>query len=104
MTIIGIFGFGANVLCVIVLLKCKTNRNFHRLLACLAIVDLILITVLVMEISIIGVFIKTEPHWYVLAYPYVIHPARGIIQTLAIYMVVAVATERYRYNRVAPIF
>lgn len=95
-TVIGILGFIANVLSVIVLLKCKHNRNFHRLLAGMAVVDSILIAVIVMEISVIGVFLEREPHWYILAYPYFIHPVRGMIQTLAIFMVVAVATERYR--------
>ena len=53
-SVIGIFGFIANVLSVIVLLKCKDNRNFHRLLAGMAIIDIILISVTVLEMSIIG--------------------------------------------------
>ena len=57
-----------------------------------------MIAVTVLEMSIIGIFMKTEPHWYVLVYPSLIHPARGILQTMAIFMVVAVATERYGYD------
>ena len=34
---------------------------------------------------------------YIITYPYIFHPIRGIIQTAAIFMVVAVTTERYRY-------
>ena len=94
-SVIGLFGFVANVLSVIVLLKCKDNRNFHRLLAAMAIIDIILIAVTVLEMSIIGIFMKKEPQWYVLVYPSLIHPTRGILQTMAIFMVVAVATERY---------
>ena len=93
--VIGLFGFGANALSIVVLLKCKDNRNFHRLLAAMAIIDIILIAVTVLEMSIIGIFMKEEPQWYVLVYPSLIHPARGILQTMAIFMVVAVATERY---------
>ena len=96
-TIVGTFGICANLLSVIVLLKCKENRNFHRLLAGLAIVDTLLIGDLILEISIVETFMQKEPLWYILAYPYFIHPGRGIIQTSAIFMVVAVATERYRY-------
>ena len=96
-TIVGTFGICANLLSVIVLLKCKDNRNFHRLLAGLAIVDILLISDLILEISIVETFMQKEPLWYILAYPYFIHPGRGIIQTSAIFMVVAVATERYRY-------
>ena len=65
----------------------QTNRT--------RLIDIILIAVTVLEMSIIGIFMKTEPHWYVLVYPSLIHPARGILQTMAIFMVVAVATERY---------
>ena len=65
----------------------QTNRT--------RLIDIILIAVTVLEMSIIGIFMKREPHWYVLVYPSLIHPARGILQTMAIFMVVAVATERY---------
>ena len=53
-SVIGVFGFVANVLSVIVLLRCKDNRNFHRLLAGMAIIDIIVIAVTVLEMSIIG--------------------------------------------------
>ena len=96
--VIGIPGFLANLVSILVLLQCKDNWNFHRLLSGLAIVDMLVIIHLVLEMSILGVFVKSgEPMWYILSYPYLIHPARGIIQTAAIFMVVAVATERYRY-------
>lgn len=94
--IIGIFGFAANLLSVYVLLQVRENRNFHRLLAGLTSVDTILILILVVEMSILGVFMKKEPHWYIVLYPSLIHPGRGIVQTAAIFMVVAVSTERYR--------
>ena len=42
-TVIGTFGFVANILSVHVLLRCRENRNFHRLLAGLTIVDTVLI-------------------------------------------------------------
>ena len=94
--IIGTTGALANLLSVFVLLHCKDNQNFHRLLAGLTLSDTILLTILVLEMSIIGVFMKSEPVWYVVSYPYLVHPARGIVQTGAIFMVVAVSTERYR--------
>jgi hypothetical protein len=95
-TVIGTLGIGANILSMVVLLKCKDNRNFHRLLAGLALIDILLISNLILEMSIVGVFMDAEPIWYILTYPFIIHPLRGIIQTSAIFMVVAVATERYR--------
>ena len=63
-----------------VLLRCRENRNFHRLLAGLAIVDTVLIVILVLEMSVVGVFMKKEPLWYIISYPYIIHPGRGIVQ------------------------
>ena len=78
------------------LINCKENRNFHRLLAGLAVVDTLLILDIMLEMSVIGVFLDSEPDWYKLAYPYIFHPGRGILQTAAIFMVTAVSTERYR--------
>jgi len=95
-TIIGIFGFAGNILSVIVLLQCRDNRNFHLLLVGLAVIDTLLIVDLIIEVSIVGVFMQKEPKWYIITYPYIFHPIRGIIQTAAIFMVVAVTTERYR--------
>ena len=105
--------------------KCRDNRNFHLLLVGLAVIDTLLIVDLIIEVSIVGVFMQKEPKWYILVlvyiflfiylfisfiyciiiyifryiitYPYIFHPIRGIIQTAAIFMVVAVTTERYRY-------
>ncbi len=94
--VVGTFGFVANLLSIYVLLQCKENRNFHRLLAALTIVDTVLIANLVLEMSVIGVFMKKEPYWYIVTYPFIIHPGRGMIHTSAIFMVVAVSTERYR--------
>ena len=94
---IGIPGFIGNLLSIVVLLQCKDNRNFHRLLAGLAIVDMLNLLDLIVEVAIIGEFLKEEPEWFRIIYPFFIHPFRGIIQTACIFMVVAVATERYRY-------
>ena len=49
-------------------------------LAGLTIVDTVLIVILVLEMSIVGVFMKKEPWWYIISYPYFFHPGRGIVQ------------------------
>ena len=36
-----------------------------------------------------------EPTWYRLAFPYLWHPAKNVVSTACVYMVVAVAAERY---------
>ena len=40
----------------------------------------LLIVILVLEMSIVGVFMKKEPWWYIISYPYFFHPGRGIVQ------------------------
>ena len=94
--IVSVCGVLANILSILVLVHCQNNRNFHRLLIGLAVVDILLVVDLGLGTSIFGVFLKEEPHWYVVTYPFLIHPGRGFIRTSAIYMVVAVSTERYR--------
>ena len=79
-TIIGTFGFIANIVSVHILLQCRENRNFHRLLAALTTIDTVLIVILVLEMSILGVFMDREPWWYIISYPYLFHPGRGIVQ------------------------
>ena len=34
--------------------------------------------------------------WYKLLYPKVIHPLKGVVRSASIYMVVAVAAERFK--------
>ena len=41
-------------------------------------------------------FLPELPFVYNYFYPFVIHPAKGIVQALTIYMVVAVSAERYK--------
>lgn len=96
-TVIGLLGIAGNILSVIVLLKTKCNRNFHLLLVGLAVIDTFVLLILVIEMSVVTLFLEDEPSWYIWTYPFVFHPVRGIIQTAAIFMVVAVTTERYRY-------
>ena len=79
-----------------VLSKDTSNISFNRLLISLAVVDILLIVDMVVQKSIIGNFVKEEPLWYKLSYPFVWHPVKGMIQSAAIFMVVAVSAERYR--------
>ena len=51
-------------------------------MAGLTIVDTVLIVILVLEMSIVGVFMKKEPWWYIISYPYFFHPGRGIVQVI----------------------
>lgn len=95
-TVVGIFGMTGNIIAIIVLRRIKTNRNFNNLLITLSFSDFLLILDVVLEMSFIGIFMSEEPHWFRVSYPYLLHPLRGFIQTTAIYMVVAVSSERFK--------
>ena len=51
--------------------KCRDNRNFHLLLVGLAVIDTLLIVDLIIEVSIVGVFMQKEPKWYILVLVYI---------------------------------
>ena len=62
----------------------------------LAVADSLLILDMILQKAIIGNFLYTEPMWYKVSYPYFWHPFKGMVQSCAIFMVVAVSAERYR--------
>jgi hypothetical protein len=104
--VVGAFGLCGNALTIIVLGMRRFDvpgasatggsSNFNKLLVCLAVVDNLLITYTVVDTAIIHTFMPAMPLWYKLSYPHLLHPAKGMVQTAAIFMVVAVAVERYK--------
>lgn len=58
--------------------------------------DSLLILDMIVQKAIIGNFVTEEPLWFKLTYPFLWHPVKGMIQSGAIFMVVAVSAERYR--------
>jgi hypothetical protein len=63
-----------NLLTIVTLSLVKSNKNFNKLLIGLAVTDSLLILELILEMSIIGVFVKPEPLWFKLIYPFIVHP------------------------------
>lgn len=66
-----------------------------------AIVDTMLLLYYILDMGIVGTFIRTqkdmaEPYWYCVSFPYVLHPYKGIFLTASIFMVVAISAERHR--------
>ena len=92
----GGFGLIGNIITIIVLRRITHNKSFNNLLIGLSVSDILLIIVQVLEIPVIKVFLEYEPLWYRQYVPYFIHPVKSFIQNLAIYMVVAVSTERFK--------
>ncbi len=95
-TCIGCVGLCGNIMAVFVLQTYHTNVSFNRLLMSLAVVDSLLILDMIIQKSIIGTFVTVEPFWYKVSYPFFWHPVKGMVQSGAIFMVVAVSAERYR--------
>ena len=93
---VGTFGLCGNALAVAVLSSTDTNRSFNKLLIALAIVDSLVLINLMGENALLQTFLKKDPVWYRAAYPKILHPLKGMVQTAAIYMVVAVSAERYK--------
>ncbi len=50
----------------------------------------------IVQKAIIGTFVVEEPLWFKKSYPFFWHPVKGMIQSGAIFMVVAVSAERFR--------
>ena len=96
-TAVGVFGICGNLLTILVLSQMDSNRSFNKLLVALSVVDTLLIVQTVGDTAILGVFSTGRlPAWYCALYPMLFHPLKGIIQTMTIYMVVAVSAERYK--------
>lgn len=96
MSVTGAFGLVGNLLTLHILPKVETNHNFHKLLMSLATVDCLVIVLFVSDLSVCGQFLSSEPAWYQVAYPYVVHPFRNMTLTASIFMVVAISVERYK--------
>ena len=74
----------------------ESNSNFKKLMIALAVADNLMIIDLMIESGISLFGNSDKPFVYKYLYPSIIHPAKGIIQALTIYMVVAVSAERYK--------
>jgi len=96
--VVGLFGLAGNVLTIIVLRQKsqESNSNFKKLMIALAVADNLMIIDLMIESGISLFGNSDKPFVYKYLYPSIIHPAKGIIQALTIYMVVAVSAERYK--------
>ena len=91
---VGIPGIFGNLLSVFVLTLRSMRNVFHTLLVVLAIVDSILIGFTIMDYSIVRGF-DLHFNLYGKIFPYFIYPVNNIVMTTSIFIVVAIAYERY---------
>ena len=73
----------------------RSLRNvFHSLLVILAFVDITLLSLAILDYSLVRGF-DIHFNWYYQAFPLVIYPAINMGLTASIFLVVAIAYERY---------
>ena len=58
---VGVFGVAGNILTVFVLKRIDQNSTFNRLLTFLAIVDTLLLSYYVLDMGLVGTFIRSQP-------------------------------------------
>jgi hypothetical protein len=71
------------------------KTSFDELLTHLLAIDTFLVLVFLIE-SLTTIVGGEMPQWYVLIYPYVLHPGKAISLSSTVFMVVAVAADRQR--------
>ena len=59
--VVGVFGVAGNILTVFVLKRIDQNSTFNRLLTFLAIVDTLLLSYYVLDMGLVGTFIRSQP-------------------------------------------
>ena len=57
---VGVFGVAGNILTVFVLKRIDQNSTFNRLLTFLAIVDTLLLSYYVLDMGLVGTFIRSQ--------------------------------------------
>ena len=83
-----------NMLSIIVLSMRSMRNVFHWLLVTLAMVDLLLISLTILDVSIVRAF-DIHFDWFFQAFPHLIYPTTNMVLTASIFLVVVIAYERY---------
>ena len=71
------------------------KTSFDEMLTHLLILDTIMVIFFLLDSMTTNVFEQT-PDWYIILYPYVIHPGKAIFVSATVFMVVAVSADRQR--------
>ena len=86
------FGVVGNTISILLLLSKSIRNSFNKLIATLAIFDLIyLLTMLLESLRKLGL----QSDYHVMIYPYVLHPLNSISLMCSIYMTIGVSLERF---------
>ena len=102
MSILGTFGLVGNVVTIVVLSTRNfataesKNRNFNKILITMSSTDSLLIIYYIIEKAIVDTFSETPLWWYEVSFPYFLYPIRSMVETVTVFMVVAISAERFR--------
>ena len=88
----GVFGLLGNLTTVIIVLRPEMRSNFHQSILALAIVDMLFVSLLVIDVFRLDLDIQNQT--YILLFPYFLNPLKNILLCCETYLVMSIATER----------
>ena len=96
LSVVGCIGIMGNLISLHILRKDSMRKtSFDEMLTHLLILDTIMVIFFLLDSMTTNVFEQT-PDWYIILYPYVIHPGKAIFVSATVFMVVAVSADRQR--------
>ncbi len=84
-----------NFICLLVLTTADKKSSFNSLLVILAVADSFFLVFYLFDASYIDTFQDGPPLWYLQIFPLFLHPVKAMSMTACVYMVVAIAANRY---------
>lgn len=96
LSLVGIIGLAGNVLSLLVLTTSDRKSSFNSHLVLLAVADSFFLLVYLLDVSYIDAFGHRLPEWYKALFPLLLHPLKAMLMSMCIYMIVAIAANRFR--------
>ncbi len=84
-----------NFISLLVLTTVDKRNSFNSLLVNLAVADSLFLVSYVYDSSYLDAFQNSSPDWYKRLFPHFFHPLKHMAMTTCVYMVVAVAANRF---------
>ena len=96
LSVVGSIGIFGNLISLHILRKDSMRKTtFDEMLTHLLILDTMLVIIFLLD-AMTNVVFDSQPDWYKILYPYVIHPGKAISMSATVLMVVAVSADRQR--------
>ena len=85
-----------NVLSLLVLTTSDKKSSFNSHLVLLAIADAFFLIFYLLDLAYMDGFGNAQPAWYKTLFPLLLHPAKSILMSVCVYMIVAIAANRFQ--------